>query len=97
MDNEELLFKVAEYGKEIGSIKHRLDNLEEFNATIQELALSVRELSINVQNMSTEQKRLFKRIENIEEKPAKRLDTIITVIITALVSGAITYFISKIR
>lgn len=100
MTDESVAVKLAEHGKEIGSLKHRVKELEEQNEVIQDLALSVQKLAMSVQSMVKEQERYskaqeraFQRIESLEKKPAKYWDTVITVIITALLSGAITHFL----
>ena len=103
MTDQEIAVKLAEYGKEIGSMKHRISDLEEQTEVIQELALSVKELAINMQSMIKEQERyrktqerIFSRIEVLENEPAKNWNTLTTVIITALVSGMVGYFLTTI-
>ena len=96
MNNEDIAVTLAEHGKEIGSLKHRVNNLEEINGTIQELVLSVRELAVNMANMLKEQERQAKCIDTLEAQPAKRWDTVTTVVITAIASGIITYVMTNI-
>lgn len=95
MTNEDIIVKLTEHKKEIGSLKHRVTEIEEQNNTIQQLALSVKELAINMQNMLKEQEKQNSRINALETKPAERWNTLITVIITAIASGVITYIISN--
>lgn len=96
MTQEEIAVKFTEHHKEIGSLKHRVDGLEEKTDVIQELALSVNELAINMKAMLAEQEKQGKKIESLESVPAKRWDTVQTVIITALASGLITYILTRI-
>lgn len=103
MTDEEIAVMLAEQKKEIGSLKHRVDELEENTDTIQQLTMSVQELAFNIQEMVKEQERYsraqeraFKRINALEEKPAKRWDSLTMVIITALASGIITYILSNV-
>ena len=103
MEEQDIAVKLAEHGKEIGSLKHRVDDLEEQTQVIQELALSVKELAINMQSMIKEQERyrktqerIFSRIEVLENEPAKHWNTLTTVIITALVSGLVGYIVTTI-
>ena len=103
MTEQDIAVKLAEYGKEIGSAKHRLDSLEEQTEVIRNLVLSVKELAINMQGMSKEQERyrktqerIFSRIENLENEPAKNWNTLTTVILTALVSGLAGYVVTMI-
>lgn len=102
MTNEEIAVKIAEHNQEIGSLKHRVKGLEGKQETIHQLALSVQQLADNMQSMLKEQERsaklqdlAIKRIEKLESKPAKNWDTLITVIITALASGFITYVLTN--
>ena len=96
MTAEETAIKLAEHQKEIGSLKHRVDGLEKKTDVIQGLALSVNELAINMKLMLAEQEKQGKKIESLESVPAKRWDTVQTVIITALASGLITYILTRI-
>lgn len=102
MNNEEITIKLTEHGKEIGSLKHRVNDLEEDTALIHELVISVKELALNIQSMVKEQERLaksqergFQRIEVLEKKPAKRWESIVTVLITAAVTAVVTYCLSR--
>ena len=103
LTNEGIAVQLAEHEKEIGSLKHRMNDMEERTDTIQQLAMSVQELAFNIQAMVKEQERYskaqeraFKRINALESKPAKRWDTLATVVITALASGIITFMLSNI-
>ena len=96
MTAEDTAVKFAEHHKEIGSLKHRVDGLEKKTDVIQGLALSVNELAINMKLMLAEQEKQGKKIESLESVPAKRWDTVQTVIITALASGLITYILTRI-
>ncbi len=95
MTDEEIAVKLAEYGKEIGSLKHRATDLEEQNKTIQELAVSVRELAINMRSMMEEQKDQGSRLDTLEREPAERWNsakrsaftTIVSVVAGALATG----------
>ena len=103
MTDQEIAVKLAEYGKEIGSAKHRISDLEEQTEVIQQLVLSVKELAINMQSMIKEQERyrktqerIFSRIEVLENEPAKNWKTVTTVLITAVVSGMVGYILTNI-
>ena len=95
MTNEEIAVKLAEYGKEIGSLKHRATDLEEQNKTIQELVLSVKELAINMRSMMEEQKDQGSRLDTLEREPAERWNsakrtaftTVVSVVAGALATG----------
>lgn len=82
MTNEEVAVKLTKHHEEIGSLKHRVDELEEKNSVIQDIALSVRELAVNMKSVKED-------VQDLKSRPAKRWDTIITAIITAVVGGVI--------
>lgn len=96
MTGEEVAVMLAEHGKEIGSLKHRVNDLEKVVDTIQELVLSVNTLALNMGNMTKEQERLGKAIEAMQAKPAKRWDTVITAIITSIIGGIIGLVIANV-
>ena len=103
MTNEEVAVKLEGHGKEIGSLKHRVKDLEEQNEVLHELTLSVQELALNIQTMVRDQEkyaktqeRIFQRIEALEDKPARYWETVITVIITSLVSGTVACIVANI-
>lgn len=103
MTDENIAVKLAEHNKEIGSLKHRVKELEENNTTIHELVLSVKELAMNMQSMLKEQERLNKtqeaqaqRLNALEDKPAKRWESLVTIITTAIASGIIGYILAAI-
>lgn len=97
MNDEEVAVKIAEYGKEIGSLKHRTTDLEEQQKSIQELAMSVKELALNMKTMMEEQKKQGERLQKLENEPAERWNnakktaftTIVSVISGAVATGLI--------
>lgn len=94
MTEKEVAVKLAEHGKEIGSLKHRMGDVEKEMNMIQELTLSIRELAINMKNMLEEQRKQGRRIEVLEAKPAEHWNAvtkaIVTTVVGALVGAAIT-------
>jgi len=80
MTNEEVAVKLTKHHEEIGSLKHRVDELEEKNTVIQDIALSVRELAVNMKSVKED-------VKELKARPAKRWDTIVTSIITAVIGG----------
>lgn len=101
MTNEEVAVMLAEHGKEIGSLKHRVDDIEEIVKAVNELAISVGKLAENVSSTNSRMSRFEESLKNqgerigeMEKKPAKRWDLVVTTIITAIASGAVTYIFS---
>lgn len=103
MTNTEIAVAIEGHNKEIASLKHRVEDLEEIVTAINELAVSVRELAITVTNNNERMEgyerrfeRQGERIGELEKKPAKRWDSLTNVIITALASGVIGFVLSNI-
>ena len=70
----------------------RLSILEQGQTQINELVSTVKVLAVNMENMAKEQVKQGAKLEEIEGKPAKRWETIISCIITALVTAGVMYF-----
>ena len=70
----------------------RLTLLESGQAQINELVSTVKVLAVNMENMAKEQVKQGERLKEMEEKPAKRWETIIACLITCAVTAAFTYF-----
>lgn len=101
MTEEQVAIRLTEHSKEIGSLKHRMDDMETLAESIKELAISVNSLSCNVSTSVDRMERYEdslrlqgERIGELEKKPGKRWDLVITTIITAIASGAVTYIFS---
>lgn len=102
MTDEEVVIKLTKYQEEISSLKHRVNDVEELVKAVNELAVSVGKLAENVSSANNRMSRFEEslksqgeRIGEMEKKPSRRWDSLMTVIITALVSGVITYMLSN--
>lgn len=80
----------------IKSAHHRIDNLEGMSRSIKELAIATAQIATETKALREDYAKADERIDNLEKKPAKRLDTIITAFITALCSGVAGYLLSLI-
>lgn len=94
MTETEVAVTIAEHGKEIGSLKHRMDEQEAQNKIIQDLILSVQKLAFNMESMLKEQTRQGDRLQKLESEPADNWKetkrTIITSVISTLAGAAST-------
>ena len=66
---------------------HRIGKLEDAVEHIAELVTSVKILATQMEAMATEQKKQGDRLEEIEKKPAKRWDVVITGALSAIVGA----------
>lgn len=63
----------------------RLSALEDAVREMTRLTVSVEKIAVSLENMTAEQKKMSDRLTAIEEKPAKRWDTVISGIISGVI------------
>lgn len=68
------------------SAHHRLDSLDRLTESVHILATETKAMREDVSDITS-------RVDEIEKRPTKRYETVVTAIITALVGGLIGYFI----
>lgn len=73
---------------------HRITELETAVKQIAELVSSVKVLAANMENMAKEQAKQGERLEEIEKKPAKRWDVVITGALSAIVGALMAALMS---
>lgn len=83
MDLEVQLAHLEEREK---SNTHRIDKLEEEVSEIKDLTIAVKEIATETKHMREEQTNMNKRLNVIEEKPAKSWDSAKLAIITSTIS-----------
>ena len=79
-------------------IELRLNDHEQESQSkaLNDLALSVKELAINMNIIVDKQESQNKRLADLETKPAKRWETIVTCLITTIVGAVIGFLLSRI-
>lgn len=92
----ETAVKFEGHDHEIGSLKHRVKELEADSKSLQELVLSVRELAINMEHMLTEQRQQGERLLTLESAPANTYRLIRNSVITALAGGVVGAIITAV-
>ena len=80
--DEKYIQMIVENQQSCKSAHHRIDNLENMVQTIQDLAISVKEIAMETKKNREDVNKIDSRLEEIEKKPAKRWDNLMTVIIT---------------
>lgn len=73
----------------------RIEIIEAKQSQISELVVSVKVLAANVENIAKEINEQGSRLKEIEGKPAKRWEQLLGYVISALVTAAIAYFLTK--
>ena len=89
MEETKIEVKLEAHEHEIGSLKHRVEELELQNRSIQKLDISVSKMAVNVENMLRELNKQGERMEMLKRVPTETGKLIKAAIITALVSGVI--------
>jgi len=73
----------------------RIEIIEEKQVQISELVTSVKVLAANVENIAKEINEQGLRLKEIEGKPGKRWEQLLGYVISALVTAAIAYFLTR--
>lgn len=87
---------LIETHQSVKSAHHRIDNLEDTVQVIQNLALSVKEIAMETKANREDVNKMNKRLETIEQKPAKNWESLIKTIITRNCNSSSGVFFSKI-
>lgn len=89
MDNTEIAVRLEAHEHEIGSLKHRVKELEAESRALQELTVCVNKMAVNMENMIGELAKHGERLEAIEKVPAETNRQVRQAIITALIGGVV--------
>ena len=96
MNEIDIELRLNDHEHEIKSLKHRMTEQESQSKALNDLALSVKELAINMNIIVDKQENQNKRLADLETKPAKRWETIVTCLITTIVGAVIGFLLSRI-
>ena len=94
MSDEDIRIALAEQKKEIGSLKHRMDEVEDIVRVVHQLAQEMVGLTKEVGFMNKNLTQLTLKVSDLEKAPVKRWDSLITCLIGAA-AGAFVTFILK--
>lgn len=94
-EKTEIFVKINENHGRIKSLENRMDKMEEQSQAINDLALSVKELAVNMNVMNEKQEDQNKRLSVLENKPAKRWELVVELVITTLVGALIGFLLSR--
>lgn len=91
----EITKELTNHDENIKSLERRMDKVEEQSKAINNLAMSVKELAINMNTMNEKQEEQGKRLAELEAKPARRWEQIVSLIITTIVGALLGYLLSR--
>lgn len=74
----------------------RLDRLEETVGKIEGLTIAIEKMSVSINTMATEIKQQGTRLENIESKPGKKWENLVSEVIKLIVAALIGFALAKI-
>lgn len=96
MDEVQFEHRLTAVEQRAASNTKRLDSIEKTTDAIADLAASIKVMTTKLdQNIATVEK-LDKKVDEIEQRPAKRYDGIVEKIIWACVAAVITFVLSHI-
>lgn len=93
MTDEEIAVAIAEHGKEIGSLKYRMNDVEKIVNVVHQLAQEMVGLTKEIKYMNTSLASLTAKVSQLEGKPAARWETLVTGLIGALAGAVVTYLL----
>lgn len=94
-EKTEIFIKINENHGRIKALENRMDKMEEQSQAINDLALSVKELAVNMNVMNEKQEDQNKRLSVLENKPARRWELVVELVITTLVGALIGFLLSR--
>ena len=109
MDTEELTRKVIALDEvsvrhteqiktcftQIAETKSVTDSVYKLATTVEILALELQSTNKELKSTNVKIDKVSNEVEEIKEKPAKRWDSVVTLVITAIASAVITYFLTQ--
>ena len=94
MNPEEIAVKLAEHQKEIGSLKHRMDDCEKENELMTGLVSTVSKLATNMGYVAKEQASHGKRIETLEHEPTEAFRHYNKTVVSCCITSVLGAFIA---
>lgn len=83
--------------EKIEEIVKRIDKIENIYEVINKLTIQIEKLATETMYLREDQNKLANRIDNLESKPEKRWDTLITSIITGIVGAIIGIIVASLK
>lgn len=87
MTNEEIAVKLTDHDNEIGSLKHRMKDVEDNNKALIDLTASVRELASDQVHLKSDVGEIKSDVKSLMSAPGKRWDGLVDKLLFA-VAGA---------
>ena len=74
---------------------HRIDVIEDRVNKLIDLQVSMAELQVGISNITDELRKLASDVEMIKKEPADKWNKAVWIVVTALLTAAVTFFLSR--
>ena len=91
MTNEEIAVRLDGHEHEIGSLKHRMDDVEKDQKALNELTASVRELAVDQGNMKEDIREIKTDVKGLTSIPGKRWNSLVDKLLAAAAGAVIAW------
>ena len=81
--------------EQIKTLFNRQDEIKELTETVHKLALSIERQGLSLKSTDEKVDGLKIDVDEMKAKPAKRWDSVVGIVITAIVTAVVTYFLTK--
>lgn len=102
MTNEELTQKVVElderatrHTEQIKTVFNQLAEVKGMTESVHKLATTVEVLALEQKNTGEKIDKLTGEVDEIKEKPGKKWEAVVMVAITAIVTGVVTFLLTR--
>lgn len=91
--DEKISTQLARLEEQVKAAFKRIDEQKQLTESVNSLALSIERLTSAQKNMEGKLNSLTKDVNELKEKPAKRWDNAVWLVVTAIISAALGYII----
>ena len=91
MTNEEIAVRLDGHEHEIGSLKHRMDDVEKDQKALNELTASVRELAADQGNMKEDIREIKTDVKGLTSIPGKRWESLVDKLLFAAAGAVLAW------
>ena len=94
MTDEDIAVKLADHENEIGSLKHRMKDVEEEHKALTELTASVRELASDQVHLKTGVGEIKGDVKSLMSIPGKRWDGLVDKLLFAVAGAVLAWIVA---
>ena len=95
MTDEDIAVKLTDHDHEIGSLKHRMNDLEKSNTVLNRLATAVEVMATKQDSISKNVDKLTNKVESLEAEPGKRWKFVVEKSIYFIVGAVLAFIFGK--